>query len=89
MPRKTSNPYITDRIPIHADYHHRHKVGPATLAYWLKSYIEQENDWIESNVNYMDADEYHQACAHLEAAHELMKFLRLELAASKCYGPIL
>ena len=85
----TFNPYLTDRIPTNCDYHFRHKVGPATLAYWLKSYIEQKTYFIETNVNYMDADEYRQACAPVDMAIELLKLLRLELAASKCYGPII
>ena len=84
-----SNPYLTDRIPTNCDFHYRHKVGPATLAYWLKSYIEQETYLIESNTNFMSADEWHQACIPVEAAHELMKILRLELARSNCYGPVL
>ena len=85
----TFSPHLADRIPANCDYYFRHKVGPATLAYWLKSYIEQETYLIETNVNYMDADEYRQAYAPVYMAIELLKLLRLELAASKCYGPII
>ena len=84
-----TNPYLTYRIATNCDLHHRHKAGPATLAYWLKSFIEQRNYFIESNDNYMSAEEYFEACIPLGAALELMKVLRLELARSDCYGPIL
>ena len=90
MTKKKLSKYATWRIAsVEPSVHFRHQVQEATLAYWVKCYLEQLSDCQIRNCNYLNQEEEDEINRKLHACHELMKVLRVSLHNNEVYGPAL